>query len=417
MPTSGRTVGHSNSNDGSRIVVAGLGLLTPLGHSPWQTFRALLAGRTLTDRADRLPRNCKAIDVARRVGAVSVVQHSLCDPTVELAERAARQALRESGLDTDNMPVILASSKGAVGSLIRAAGRYGPAAGNTKFSRETGTAFLRADPESVALGPHEYLARQLCRRLDRPQPVRHVVAACASGLVAVDLARRMLMAPGSAARPQSVLVVAADSALTPLFVHSYRRLGVLAPLTASAYRGRPLAVDRCGFVLAETGAAVVLRRAEDVDCGCVELVDSAVACEPHDLIRPASRMKSLDRVAQRLLNDRAIDLLHPHAPGTAAHDPAEISVFSRYAQRLGDIYACKGAVGHGLGAAGLVSLVLACLCARSGKRPAMPWLDQPIAAVLPMIGASRDARAPLRHHAIFASGFGGHVAGALLAVR
>ncbi len=427
MPSRGSSAGTTTADRGSPVVIAGMGLLTPLGHSPWQTFRALLAGRTVTDRADRLPQAADPVNVVHSVGAVSVAQHGPSDPTVELAERAARQALHEAGEDQTQVPVILASSKGAVGSLIRAAGqcglgdrtrRGGSSRDRTHHPGRLGEpGFLQADLESVTLGPHEFLARQLRRRLGLVEPVHHVVAACASGLTAVDLARRRLASAGATRAPRSVLVVAVEAALTPLFIHSYRRLGVLAPLTAQAYRGRPLAENRCGFVLAEAGAAVLLRTAEEPQPGEIELLDTAVASEPHDLIRPAPRMRSLARVARRLLDGRPIDVLHPHAPGTAAHDPAEMSVFAGHADQIRDVYACKGGVGHGLGAAGLVSLVLACLCARSGKRPPMPWLNDPIPESQPLVGESRNGDGPTRHHAVFASGFGGHVAGAVLAYR
>ena len=438
MSRRGSGLDRTATGRGRRVVIAGMGLLTPIGHSPWQTFSALLADRTLAERLGRLPDAAGPVDVARRVGAVSVVQHGPSDPAVELAERAARQALYEAGLDPAHVPVILASSKGAVGALMRAAGHFvnRPAArcyrGGRQGRREErpdvdpGTSPeihrlksgpLSADPEVVALGPHGYLGLQLRRRLGLQGQVHHVVAACASGLMAVDMARRRMLAPWADRPPHSVLVVATESALTPLFIHNYRRLGVLCPLTPHGYRAKPLAEDRCGFVLAEAAAAIVLRRVVCPEPGQIELLDTAVASDTHDLVRPSPRMQALNRVTRQLLTRRGIDLLHPHAPGTTGHDPAELSVFAPYSGQIRGLYACKGAVGHCLGAAGLVSLVVACLCARSGRRPAMPWLDRPILATRGLVDGSQTAGRPLQTHAIFASGFGGHVAGAVLATR
>ena len=84
--------------------------------------------------------------------------------------------------------------------------------------------------------------------------------------------------------------------------------------------------------------------------------------------------------------------------------------------KLPDVYACKGAIGHGLGVSGLAALVLACLCARAGRRPPMPWLTEPIDSPL---APSRDARFARNANAsstqaVFAAGFGGHVAGAVI---
>jgi 3-oxoacyl-(acyl-carrier-protein) synthase len=126
-------------------------------------------------------------------------------------------------------------------------------------------------------------------------------------------------------------------------------------------------------------------------------------------------------------------MLHPHAPGTAVHDPAELSILlqvlssdpDRSAEQPLDLYAAKGAIGHGLGAAGLASLVIAALALTTGKRPPMPWLDEPISlADQPTAGlrpsAEWSAGQSASHsgaHAVFAAGFGGHTAGAVIQRR
>jgi 3-oxoacyl-[acyl-carrier-protein] synthase II len=87
---------------------------------------------------------------------------------------------------------------------------------------------------------------------------------------------------------------------------------------------------------------------------------------------------------------------------------------------LPDVYAVKGAIGHALGSAGLASLVIACLCAQVGRRPPMPWLEQPMnRSPLPLEPSSRALLGggladPKTTQAVFAAGFGGHVAGAVI---
>ena len=51
-----------------------MGLVTPLGLSAWETFAALLAGRTIADRAAELPADISALDLVRATGGVSVAQ-------------------------------------------------------------------------------------------------------------------------------------------------------------------------------------------------------------------------------------------------------------------------------------------------------------------------------------------------------
>ncbi|MEM9883241.1 MAG: beta-ketoacyl synthase N-terminal-like domain-containing protein [Planctomycetota bacterium] len=407
-----------------RVVVAGVGLVSPLGLGAWPTFSALLAGRTVADRLANLEPDTPAVALAQAVGGVASVRHTATDPAVELAERAAREAATEADVELAGLPTWLGTSKGAVHAM--ADGGWRMADGERRL-------LPRRLVESVTLGPHGYLSHHLTQRTGLDVH-RHTVAACASSLTALHQAKLALLHPPSAIRhpTSAALVVTAESALLPLFVHSYRRLGVLAPLDVDGYVARPLDEGRCGFILGEVGAAVLLRRIEPgqpLPGGAIELVDSAVACEAEDLIRPSRSMQALGVVASQLVAGRPIAAVHPHAPGTAEHDAAELRL-------LGDVlrdrphpfheehhagptptavYASKGALGHALGAAGLVSLVLACLSARTGKLPPMPWLDTPMrGAPMPLSATPTLPLGDRRGHLVVAAGFGGHVAGALV---
>lgn len=420
------------------MVIAGLGLLTPLGHAAWPTFTALLAGRAISDRAERLadaPHPIDPVNLVRALGGVSIAQHASTDPAIELAERAAREATLAADIPTADLPAYLGTSKGAVHAISRCVHhgqRLTSAAGN---AHRSAAALSALDAEPFALGPHGYLTQHLQQRLDIV-PRRHVVAACASGLTALDRARRALQfesalaCEGSAAADPSpaseyALVLSAEAALLPQFVHSYRRLGVLAPLTPADYRQRPLDAHRQGFMLTEAGVAVLLKRLPvgvAPQPGEIELLDTDTACEAHDLVRPHPDMPALAQLAQRLLPaHHPIDVIHPHAPGTPDHDPTELAVYRDALHALRapdrpapsaspDLYACKGALGHSLGASGLVALVIACLCLHAGQRPPMPWITDPLPGVQP------DARPCDRTgtHAVFAAGFAGHIAGAVI---
>lgn len=399
-------------------MIAGLGLVTPLGLSAWQTFRALLDGRAISDRAAALDGagggnaagvgdgGCDPMALVRAVGCCSVSPHSPTDPAVELAERAARSALDEARIGPGDTRVWLGVSKGAMAALSAAAGIFNtllPAGGREAQARRA---------LAVALGPAGWMGAELSRRLGCPPP-RTMVAACASSLTALDAARRDLLC---AAVGRTALVVTAEASLLPMFVHSYRRLGVLPRLTPDAYRAMPLDQRRGGFVLSEQAAAVVLRAVDVVEPGQIELVDTGAAAEAHHVVLPAPGMPALAQLAARLLRSRDIDLLHPHATGTRDNDAAELAALLPLVPRDADVYACKGALGHGLGAAGLTALVIACLCARTGRRPPMPWLDQPIACGR-ALRRDGDRHRCFHRHAVFAAGFGGHVAGAVIECR
>ncbi|MBX2851715.1 MAG: hypothetical protein KTR15_08225 [Phycisphaeraceae bacterium] len=392
----------------ARVVLAGWGLITPLGLSAWATFSSLLKGRTLSDRADELPDDTAPVDLARALGGVVSVQHGHADPAIELAERATREAAMMAGLQPRGLPLWLGTSKGAIAHVSRHIGLDRPM-----------TDELAA---CLAMGPHAYMSHQLTKRL-HTQAMTHHVAACSSGLVALDAARRGLLSAQQDA-PAYALVASADAAITPALVHSYRRLGVLGTMTTKAYRQRPLDEQRLGFMLSEMGAAVLLQRIEPgqpIPDNAIELVDTATACEPYDIIRSPQKMTSLAHLWQRVTHGRGIDVIHPHAPGTREHDPAELDVvlqgFDASGTTSPDLYAVKGAIGHSLGASGLASFVVAAMSLRSGLRPAMPWLTQPMqlpdGSLLP-IDPVQQACSRSGTHAVLAAGFGGHLAVAIL---
>ncbi|MEM7577586.1 MAG: beta-ketoacyl synthase N-terminal-like domain-containing protein [Planctomycetota bacterium] len=398
------TEATSSVHSGIRVAITGLGLVTPLGHGAWSTYRALLAGRTIADRLSQLDDGTTAFNIARKIGGVNIARHDPVDPACALAERAAREAITQAGVEALGLPTWCGCSKGAVVALERAA--------------------VDKAGEVVALGPHQLLASALSRRTG-VEVASHSVAACASSLVALDRARRAIVY----GQAQNALVVSAEAALTPMFVQSYRRLGVLAPLTLAGYRGRPLDEHRSGFTLAEVGVAVVLRgvpagRAWPMDGTkpAAELLDTACLAEAYDALRPPEDMGALREVARRLIAGRPITALHPHAPGTKEHDVTELRMLAdvlnaeremTQAHQLVSIYASKGALGHTLGSAGLVSLVLACLMRRTQTRLPMPWLEAPMRGAAVPISAGAQGISD-GCHAVFAAGFGGHTAGALL---
>ncbi len=381
------------------VWITGVGLLTPLGNSAWGTMRALFEGRTITDRLADLAEPIGAEQIIRGTGSIADARHDSGDPAATLALRALHEAITGAGLsaaDLTSIPILLASSKGAISALL--------------------------DPirsrEAAALGPHGLLDSLIQSRTGAPF-CRAVAAACASGVVALDQGLRLLRR-GEATR---VAVVAVEASLVPLLMHSYRRLGVLAPPTSREYRARPLDRRRRGFVLTDLAAAVILesrpparRNPSAAALPPLRLLGVRTAAEAHHVIKSPADSAALNRLSSWACGAfGSLDLLHPHATGTMENDEAEAAV---HAQALGPraaetpVYAVKGAVGHGLGAAGLASVVVGAMIARCGRVPPMPWLGEPITTPLRL--SREGTQGAFRRQAIFASGFGGHCAAAVI---
>ncbi|MEM6394450.1 MAG: beta-ketoacyl synthase N-terminal-like domain-containing protein [Planctomycetota bacterium] len=418
-----------------RIAITGLGLITPLGDAAWPTFRALLAGKTLAPRAAACPPEADPFTLAQATGSVAATAFATIDPAIDLAEHAAREAAQHANLSLAHLPLYLGTSKGALQTLSTHLGdaRFNPPSKHAQYSKQITNRFP----------PHATLEHHLQHRLGIT-PTHHAVAACASSLVALHQARLDLLDPRRPDdAPPHALVLTVDAALSPALLHSYRRLGVLAPLTPDQYHPRPLTASPPGFVLAQAAAAVILTRLPNHDdtpqppgtlTPTLTLDHTALASDTHHLIHPAPKLPALRQLTRNLLQHHQAEhaagrcppltALHPHAPGTPYHDAAELTALNDTLQAQSPpnpkplpVYAAKGALGHNLGASPLVALVLAALMLKTGKRPPMPWLNThatPPPETHPHLDLTPAAIDTPRHgsHALFAAGFAGHNAAA-----
>jgi 3-oxoacyl-[acyl-carrier-protein] synthase II len=234
-------------------------------------------------------------------------------------------------------------------------------------------------------------------------------AACASGLHALIRAA-LAIAAGEADR---VLVVAVEASVHPLFISSFQRLGVLAPEGVGC---RPFDLDRRGFVMSESAAAVCLESAAAAVGRPLACVDRwAIGGDATHLTAGDPAAKTLRRLLRQVVGGGAVDLVHAHGTGTIVHDPVELAAIASMTGLSRPIlYSHKAALGHSLGAAGLVSVVLNCLCHRHGKIPGNIRSPHPLPMQNLQFSTSPIAAAISRSIAI-ASGFGGSVAAVSLA--
>ncbi|MBN4060402.1 hypothetical protein JYT11_01005, partial [Planctomycetaceae bacterium AH-315-I19] len=370
--------------------------VTPLGPSPWGTFSAMLRGARTSDRLANLDEGTTPTNIARATTSIVASSITNDDPAPALGERAARQALDEAGITRVDRTYI-ASSKGAVKLLSTARTDLQP--GDSEVISRI-----------IALHPHGYLSHGVRERLAGMYDLGTVsipVAACATSLVALYQAVNDLRE----GRAESALVLAVESAITEPFVHCYKRLGVLAPTDpVSAHTCDPLSVHRHGFTLCECSAAVVLRRTTEP--GRARIHATAIGTEPHDILRGPREFSTLERLTRQVLEGAPSPaLVQPHATGTRDNDERELRALEATlgSAAIGTrVYASKGALGHPMGASGLVNVVLSCLMARSKRTPPMPWLEKPVESSFSV--QSSGQALPSGTHLIVSAGFGGHTA-------
>jgi 3-oxoacyl-[acyl-carrier-protein] synthase II len=356
----------------SAPLITGIGLVTPLGATAADTWMALLAGEHLLNHA-RVPLEFPP-DFPR-------VSH--------LAMRAARAALEESGVGACEVDaIVLGTSKGPVERWLGAPSTLSDVGAPGDFGLSTP-------------------ASDVGRTLGIAGPRLTLSAACASGLHALIRAA-MLMASG---RCKRVLVVAAEASVHPLFVRSFRRLGVLSPEGTGC---RPFDRRREGFVMSEAAAAVLLEP-PDVAArpqSAVRVDRFAMAADATHLTGSDPRGRALRHVLRHMVSERPLDLIHAHGTGTESNDPIELAAFDDAAagwQSQPAIYSHKGALGHSLGAAGLVSIVLNVLSHRHRIIPPNVRTSEPLPAQNVRI-SHEPARGKISRSLAVAMGFGGPIA-------
>lgn len=370
--------------------ITGLGLITPLGIHVSETWEAILAGRFITSHS--------------RVPGVEAG-----DRTAYLAARAANEAVRQAGwpakcVGEGSTGLFVGTSKGPVERWITpppsTSDNVRPSAGHS--DRTFGLAHIAA-----------VVAREL---QFGPGPRLTLSAACASGLHALIRAV-MMIRTGEIRR---AVVVAAESSVHPLFVGSFKRLGVLP---AEGIGCRPMDETRDGFLISEAAAAVCLEgtEPENDDPGRIfARVDRfALGGDATHLTGADPQGATLMYLLDQVIGGRRIDLFHAHATGTKLNDPIELAAIESVTppdEWPPAVYSHKGALGHSLGAAGMISIVINAMSHRSGIVPPNVRTRQPIATKRVRIDFE-SRRMAVRRSVAIATGFGGPTAVVSLANR
>jgi 3-oxoacyl-(acyl-carrier-protein) synthase len=233
-----------------------------------------------------------------------------------------------------------------------------------------------------------------------------VSAACASGLHAL-IRGAMLIQSGQFER---VLVVACEASVCSLFLASFSRLGVLSP---AGFGCRPFDRFRAGFLMSEAAASVLLE-ARGTGVG-VEIERFALGADATHLTGMDPEGRTLRHVLRAAIGDAPVDVVHAHGTGTQLNDPIELAALD---DLVGPgarpaLYSHKGALGHSLGAAGLVSVVLNVACHQTGAVPPNVRMAEPMPSRHLSVCQASSHRAVNRSLAV-AAGFGGAIAAVTL---
>ena len=369
--------------DSKRVVVTGMGVITPLGADVPSTWESLLAGRSgvrqLTDDwAAELPARIAAWAAADPATLIDRVQSRRLDRCEQFALIAAREAWANAGspeVNPERLGVVVSSGIGGVASTLSAYDTL----------KEKG--WQRLSPYTVPMLMPNGAAGWIAIELGAQAGVHTTVSACASGAEAIGYAMDMIRH----GRADVVLAGGTEAAIIQLNIAAFAAMRALStghndePERAS----RPFDKGRDGFVLGEGAGMVVLESEEHAAArgATVHAVAAGVgySSDAHHIAQPDPAGKGLKLVIGRVLADAGLDpsqVVHvnAHATSTPAGDVVEAQAI---AAALGDaapgvvVSATKSMMGHLLGGAGAVESVAAILALRERVAPPTINLEDP----------------------------------------
>ena len=401
-----------------RVVVTGVGLVTPVGIGTEETWQALLAGRSgiapitrfdASRFSTRIAGEVKGFEPTRWMGAREA-RTTLADPFIQYAIAAGAMDMSDSGLTIE-------------GELCERVGCFvGSGMGGLGTIEATHKSFLEKGPRH---GISPFFATQLIINLaaghlamkyNAKGPSYAQVSACSSGANAIGDAFRAIQRDDV----DVMICGGTEAVVTPLGVGGFCAMRALSTRNdAPAEASRPFDLDRDGFLLAEGAGILVLEEMEHAkrrSARCyAELSGYGANADAYHVTAPAPEGEGAQRCMRLALKDASrapsdIDYINAHGTSTKLNDATETlaikRVFGEHARRL-MVSSTKSMTGHLLGAAGGVEAAFCALAlARGQVPPTINYTTPDPACDLDYVpNAARDAR--FRHAMSNSFGFGG----------
>jgi 3-oxoacyl-[acyl-carrier-protein] synthase II len=368
-----------------RVVVTGVGLITPCGTGVEKSWQALINGQsgigpiTLFDTSKLDTHFGGQINDFKGEEFIDKKEMRRMDRFTQFAMAAAEMAMRDSNLkvtpeNAERISVIVGSGIGGIGSL-----------------EENHVRALEKSPDRISA----FFVLQMIinmapgyitMRYGIKGPSWSTVSACSTSAHAIGEAARGIQRGDV----DVSLAGGSESAITLLGIGGFNSMKALstrndAPQKAS----RPFDVDRDGFVMSEGSGILVLEELEHAKARGAkiygELVGYGASSDAHHVTAPAPEHEGAQRSMKLSLKDAKlqpsdIDYINTHGTSTPVGDVAELQgvrkVFGEHAKKV-LVSSTKSMTGHMLGAAGSAEAVISLLAIQRGVVPPTINLDKP----------------------------------------
>ncbi len=397
-----------------RVVVTGMGVVSPLGNAVSILVSELLAGRSGVRRisvfdASGLP--------TRIAGEARLPEDApLGDRKIAFALEAARQAMAQANWPTD-FTSLGGVSMGVGLELFKMPDLV-------ELKRDT---FVPRETLRERLGfmqtPSDICVHLLAHRYGLRKPPLVHVSACAAGTDAIGTAFRLIRS----GRRRCMLAGGTDSMINPLGVAGFCALQATTTRNDEPTRAsRPFELRRDGFVMGEGAGVLALERWDDARARgatiLAEIAGYGTSFDAYKISDPHPEGFGAYLAMSRAMDDakinaEQIDAVNAHGTGTPKNDPAETlalkRLFGSRAHRV-PISATKSMLGHLISAAGAVEAIASIGCMLEGRVHPTINLDQPD-PMCDLDYVPHTSRAHAQTHVLSSSyGFGGQNAAILL---
>lgn len=398
-----------------RVVITGMGAITPLGNNlkdTWEAIKNNTCGIELIDSFDTSNYAVKVAGSVKNFDAKQFMDRKAAKRMARFSQyaiAAAQEALEDSGLKLETQDM------NRVGVII------GSGVGCLETIEENNEKLLTKGPEYVSpLMVPKFIANMaagnVAIHLGAKGSCTSVVTACSSGAHSIGDAFRAIQ-HGS---DDIMFTGGSESCITPLGVAGFTALTALSLSTDPKNASKPFDKERDGFVMGEGAGVLVLEELEHAKARGAkiycELVGYGATCDAYHITSPAPGGEGGARAMTRALNDGGlkpedVSYINAHGTSTEYNDKLETAAiktaFGDCAKEVA-ISSTKSMTGHLLGAAGAVESIFCVKAIEDSFIPATINYKVPDEACdlnyVPNEGISADVNVAITN----SLGFGGH---------
>ncbi len=407
-----------------KIVVTGLGTVSPLAVGVSETWDLLVSGNSGINRIESFDTDDLPVKIAGQIPGpdnelgldpnkiVDVKDNKKIDKFILYALAAAKEAVEDSGWEAKNdhqknrTGVLIGSGIGGLQSIANANETL-----NTKGPRRMSPFFIPSCLINLASG-------QVSIKYGFKGPNHSVVTACSTGAHAIGDAARIIRSDEA----DIMIAGGSEAAVCRLGIAGFSAARALSTNfnDTPEFASRPWDQDRDGFVMGEGAGIVVLEELEHAkNRGAkiyAEIVGYGMSGDAHHITAPAEDGDGGFRSMSAAINNGSIDIssidyINAHGTSTPLGDEIELKavkrLFGDYSKKI-SMSSTKSSIGHLLGAAGAVEAIFSILAIENGIVPPTLNLNNACQGseeidLVPKVSKKRDVRAALSN----SFGFGG----------